>query len=108
MTPEASQSPGKAAGSPLNDNSNNHHHQQEEPSSSSPTAGRTSSRKIVVKNVRGGNSLQGEMKDMVPESNGTMSLTNLKAEKQDEADEELQELCIGDDDKEKLETVLKV
>jgi hypothetical protein len=105
MTPETSQSPGKA-GSPSNYNDADHHHNNndsnsqnhEVASSSSPLQPKSIARKIVVKNTRKAQSDANESSDM--------SYLDVKTEEGSEID--LQDLYMSDDDRMKLETVLKV
>ena len=109
MTPETSQSPGKA-GSPTSDG------QQDTTMSSSPSMTRPSTRKIVVRSSRTGQKPQAQAQaqsDVTseiapPAPNGNGVLLDLESEDDAGEREELRELYMGEEDKKKLETVLRV
>jgi type IV secretory pathway VirJ component len=113
MTPETSQSPEKALSPPADQMLQQQQQLQQQTQSAavSPLSEKVlPSRKIVVRNpYRDPGKTQSDVKDGLapPESNGTLTAIDVEMEKYDESEEELQELYMDEDDKRKLETVLK-
>lgn len=109
LTPETSQSPGKAGSPNYSDDATTNATaaaKASSSSSSSPSATTarlsSSSRKIVVKTP----STRKSQSDSIPTLNN--GLADLKSENVIEEDDELQELLINDEDRHKLEAVLKM